>query len=325
MTDSPMNLFPALIPVPASSQSRAPPAKTRAQMDREAEEAFAKFSTLFSPATPHASPTLGPLSLPEQPSSYPGYQMSPDSEFGAFVSVPATEDPLSLMTPGLSLPTPMQPAVRPRHLRATSESFLDQLDRGAAPKHDLLDELLMHEDDPLYWLKEQPRVPSPLPNDDDLLPSQKPNPYLTDSLSDLDFEYFASSQAKANPHRRSSSSSSYLRSPTRSPTVTVAPTLAPPLATPSTSADGASFDARASPARHAPARSTTLQDLRRQVGRLAPPPAPSTNTFCDSGGAINGPSLGATGSSLLIVNEWICSNELPALNIEFIRNVLINH
>ncbi|KAJ7658497.1 TLD-domain-containing protein [Mycena rosella] len=318
MSGSPIiDSFPALIPVPAaSSKSNATPAppatKTRVQIDREAEEAFDKFSTLFSPATPRASPVLDPLSLPEPiPSTYHASQMSPDSEFGSFVSVPAAQDPLSLLTPGvgLGLPPPMRPAsspqsaARPSHSRSTSQNFLDQFLQSAKPaetKHDLLDELLMHEDDPLYWLKDQSASASASATtststsspakDDDLLPSEKPNPYLTDSLSDLDFEFFASSShAKANPHRRSSSSSSHIRSPTRSPTATAAPTLAPPLASPSTSADAPGFDARART--HAPARSgsyASLATLSKTSGAkwvasflptaLSPPAAAVPNT-----------------------------------------------
>ncbi|KAJ7750876.1 TLD-domain-containing protein [Mycena metata] len=252
MSDSLMDSIPVLIPVSSSSKPSTPaplPVKTRAELDREAEEAFDKFSTLFSPATPRASPVLGPLFLPERSQEAVHLApQSPDSEFGSFVSVPAEQDPLSLMTPGLDLGTPMQPqpqpsAARPSHVRTPSQTFFDQFSKSAKDrtetKRGLLDELLMHEDDPLYWIKDQSTSKSspPSDDDDDLLPSEKPNKYMTDSLSDLDFEFFA-----AKPHRRSSSTSSHLRSPTRSPTVTAAPTLAPPLASTSTSADAPGFD-----------------------------------------------------------------------------------
>ncbi|KAJ6578770.1 TLD-domain-containing protein [Mycena vulgaris] len=267
MTDSPLDSIPVLVPVPASSRAPTPTpstTKTRAQLDREAEEAFNKFSTLFSPPTPRASPVLDPLSLPElAPSTDVAPPMSPDSEFGSFVSVPAAQDPLSLMTPGLGLVSPMQPEssaeapARPGNPRTVSQNFFDQFSQSAKDrtesKRDLLDELLMHEDDPLYWLKDQSASP---PKEDELLPSEKPNPYLTDSLSDLDYEFFASSHAKT-PHRRSSSSSSHIRSPiARSP-----PTLAPPLASSSTSADAPGFDVSPPPRHNAPARSNSYASL----------------------------------------------------------------
>ncbi|KAJ7271123.1 TLD-domain-containing protein [Mycena rebaudengoi] len=243
MSESPLNSIPVLVPT-SKSPTPTPPIKTRAQIDQEAEEAFNKFSTLFSPPTPRASPVLSPLFVPLQPPSAHAPEPSPDSEFGSFVSVPAEEDPLSsLMTPGLDLPPPLEATsasssgspTRPSHPRSTSQVFFDQFSQSAkertASQRGLLDELLQHEDDPLYWIKDKTSSEHAAEPEEDLLPSEKPNAYLIDSLSDLDFEFFASTRPKPptpTPHRRSSSSSSYLRSPTRSPTTTAAATLAPP-------------------------------------------------------------------------------------------------
>ncbi|KAJ7153463.1 TLD-domain-containing protein [Mycena crocata] len=296
MSDSPIDSIPVLIPIPASSKPPTPappPTKTRAQLDREAEEAFDKFSTLFSPPTPRASPELPPLALPVQTkpahAAHAAPQMSPDSEFGSFVSVPAAQDPLSLMTPGLDLPTPMQPesgssidsSSRPGHLRTASQNFFDQFSQSAKnrteTKRGLLDELLMHEDDPLYWIKDQftASTSSP-PAEDDLLPSQKPNSYLTDSLSDLDFDFFSSSHTKTTPHRRSSSTSSHLRSPTRSPTTPAAPTLAPPIASTFTSSDAPGFDLHSPSSGRMPTpRALTPVGLHPQHKHV--PPSPSTS------------------------------------------------
>ncbi|KAJ7161073.1 TLD-domain-containing protein [Mycena filopes] len=274
MSDSLIDSIPVLVPVSKPPTPAPPPAKTRAELDREAEEAFDKFSTLFSPTTPHASPVLGPLFVPERPphTAHLAPQPSPDSEFGSFVSVPAEQDPLSMMSPGLDLAAPIQPqssAARPSHARTPSQNFFDQFSQSAKDrtetKRGLLDELLMHEDDPLYWIKDQSASNPPDP-DDDLLPSERPNKYMTDSLSDLDFEFFAAKATPmATPHRRSSSSSSHLRSPTRSPTVTLAPTLAPPLASTSTSADAPGFDSLPSTStphkRSSPARSDSYASL----------------------------------------------------------------
>ncbi|KAJ7852961.1 TLD-domain-containing protein [Mycena leptocephala] len=255
MSDSLIDSIPVLIPVPASSKPPipTPPApKTRAQIDLEAEEAFDKFSTLFSPATPRASPVLDPLFLPEQPrATYEVPEMSPDSEFGSFMSVPAAEDPLSLLTPGLGLASPMQPestAARPGQPRTPSQTFFDEFSKSAKDrtetKRGLLDELLMHEDDPLYWIKDQSASTSSLqPDEDDLLPSEKPN---NDAAPKILVHLL------------------HLRSPTRSPTVTAAPTLAPPLASTSTSADAPGFDFpfNASPSsRGAPPRSNSYASL----------------------------------------------------------------
>ncbi|KAJ7730243.1 TLD-domain-containing protein [Mycena maculata] len=305
MSDSPIDSIPdfksipALIPIPISSKpsTPAPPAtKSRAELDREAEAAFDKFSTLFSPPTPHASPVLGSLSLPGHSaltdSAY-GAPMSPDSEFGSFVSVPAAQDPLSLLTTVPSAITPADSSSRPGHLRTTSQTFFQEFSQSAKDrtetKRGLLDELLMHEDDPLYWVKDQST--SPPPPEDDLLPSEKPNSYLTDSLSDLDYEFFTSGQPKTTPHRRSSSSS-HLRSPTRTNTTS---TLAPPLASTSTSADAPGFDhPHASPVRvSSPAHSSyaSLATLSKSAGAkwvssflpTAPSPAsasvPNTSMF----------------------------------------------
>ncbi|KAJ7607490.1 TLD-domain-containing protein [Roridomyces roridus] len=246
MSDSPINTIPVLVPTKLGSARPVTPAPTRAEPDREAEAAFDKFSTLFLPPTPRASP-LDPLFLP--PESEPQVQsaapISPDSEFGAFVSVPSAQDPLARLTPDpFGEPAQTKTETRPGHLRTASQTFFDQFSQSAKDRTEtkrvLLDELLMHEDDPLYWLKDEPEtIPPPPPPEDDLLPSEKPNKYLTDSLSDLDFDFFTSSQA--TPHRRSSSSSSHIRSPMRSPTLTLAPTLAPPIASSSTSADAPGY------------------------------------------------------------------------------------
>ncbi|KAJ7858705.1 TLD-domain-containing protein, partial [Mycena olivaceomarginata] len=81
--------------------------------------------------------------------------------------------------------------------------------------------------------------------------------------------FFSSGQLKtAEPHRRSSSASSHLRSPTRAPS---APVLAPPVASTGTSADAPGFDLLSSsssssissstPARVLPARSNSYASL----------------------------------------------------------------
>ncbi|KAK0184716.1 TLD-domain-containing protein [Armillaria mellea] len=57
---------------------------------KDTEEWIDRFATLFSPPTPRASPTNSPPPLPQFDEP-----RSPDTEFGAFVSVPPSQDPLA--------------------------------------------------------------------------------------------------------------------------------------------------------------------------------------------------------------------------------------
>ncbi|KAJ7054693.1 TLD-domain-containing protein [Mycena amicta] len=257
MADSTLDAFPALVPTRA------------AQKDQEAEQAFDKFANLFLPPTPRASPVPTPLALSAPPPQTPQSTMaaSPDSEFGSFVSVSATQDPLSSSLAGFDPFTPIEAESGPSSVSVFEKTVKDR----AETNRGLLDELLMHEDEPMYWLNEQPQqaqssspqlqshsTPQPPPPplsfdnqhyEEDPLPSQKHNKWMTESLSDLDFDFFASLPPQQQPslppkpHRRSSSHSS-VHSATRSPTQTSARTLAPPLASTSTSEDAPGFELR---------------------------------------------------------------------------------
>ena len=132
-----------------------------------------KFATLFSPATPHATPTssprLHPISrLPHPPplSRHSELLDSPDSDLRSFVSVAPAHDPLSLMSTAASpvplstMTTPQINAQEPTRTIIPSSSmiFFDKFTEEAKRasernKKGYLDELLLHEDDPLYWLK----------------------------------------------------------------------------------------------------------------------------------------------------------------------------
>ncbi|KAF7321136.1 Zn(2)-C6 fungal-type domain-containing protein [Mycena chlorophos] len=274
MSKSPLDAFPALVPTPAPSPSPTP---TRVRSDRE-EEAFDKFANLFLPPTPRASPVPSPppLTLPVVPPSSASIA-SPDSEFGAFVSVSPTEDPLSA---SLAAFDPFTPVEAPA---SGLEEFSHSVQNRAETNRGLLDELLNHEDEPMYWLNESrhttqpqpvsaPQPPISLNDEHDLLPSQRPNKWMTDSLSDLDFDFFTSPQTPhppspdpQQPHRRSSSHSSTLRSPVHSPSFTSARTLAPPLASNSTSEDAPGFEHR-----HAtPSRSNSYAALASSLSKSA--------------------------------------------------------
>jgi hypothetical protein len=129
--------IPPLIPLPANSETRS--------TARDNDEDI--FATLFSPATPRASPTLE--SAPFEPIRPVRHNRtaSVDSEFGSFVSVPSTEDPLYQLTQD---PTPFTPV--------KNFEFFDQFTENAKAaternKMGILDELLQHEMDPASFLR----------------------------------------------------------------------------------------------------------------------------------------------------------------------------
>ncbi|KAK0470975.1 hypothetical protein IW261DRAFT_1344989, partial [Armillaria novae-zelandiae] len=106
-----------------ASPTRAPPQDTEEWVDR--------FATLFSPPTPRASPTNTPAPLLQFDSP-----RSPDSEFGAFVSVLPSQDPLTT-TP--FPPTDAEPS--------TQHMFFSEAIRAhERNKQEVLDELLHNED-----------------------------------------------------------------------------------------------------------------------------------------------------------------------------------
>ncbi|KAL1731238.1 TLD-domain-containing protein [Schizophyllum commune] len=115
------------------------------------EAAFDKFATLFSPATPRASPTpegKAAMNAPPVAQRRPPPIATADSEFGSFVTVSANEDPLSFISSSPS----------PNHTRANpSLDFFDAFGREAKEasernKRQVLDELLLHDSDPLSFL-----------------------------------------------------------------------------------------------------------------------------------------------------------------------------
>ncbi|EMD32723.1 hypothetical protein CERSUDRAFT_108566 [Gelatoporia subvermispora B] len=132
--------FPPLIPLPDDTQG--PPNEDKDDI----------FSTLFSPPTPRASPTPAGVHTSSSPVlRAPRHTRSDstDSEFGAFVSVSSTEDPLR--SAGLDDDdTPMTPL--------QNVNFFDRFAQDAKAaaeknKRGVLDELLEHQDDPLYWVQ----------------------------------------------------------------------------------------------------------------------------------------------------------------------------
>lgn len=136
---------------PASPQPPSDQTQSRKDGQDEREDLFA---TLFSPPTPPASPfpTLVPDSTAvasftkSNPSKHPRRFSTSSNEFGSFVSVPAKEDPLcadhQAVFPSTSPPDGLQ----------FFDHFTDHAAKSNAQKSQVLDELLLHQDDPLYWV-----------------------------------------------------------------------------------------------------------------------------------------------------------------------------
>ncbi|KIK92085.1 hypothetical protein PAXRUDRAFT_595630 [Paxillus rubicundulus Ve08.2h10] len=184
---TPLPSIPPLVPLPSRSRAQAssssgpsPPKKSQLS-----ESDIHRFATLFSPVTPPATPTL--TSIGHSPFAAilarPGHQRrrthgSADSDFGAFVSVPPSQDPLSLdfdFAPSDAV-APFAPAPhstslafvspQPGYLGNSSLNYFDRFTSSAKTaaeqnKRDVLDELLEHQDDPLYFLNTSERTQTP--------------------------------------------------------------------------------------------------------------------------------------------------------------------
>ncbi|KAG2032388.1 TLD-domain-containing protein [Suillus americanus] len=164
-----------LIPLPSYDHTRRPSQMPIAQPQPisprinplDAAE-IDRFATLFSPATPPATPT--PVVRDQPPTTRPQHNRnrapSVDSDFGAFVSVPATQDPLSLDFPVIE-PVALK-SRGPAITGNASLHYFDQFTSSAKTASEqnrrvVLDELLDHEDDPLYFLRSHNQPPlSPL-------------------------------------------------------------------------------------------------------------------------------------------------------------------
>ncbi|KAG5637154.1 hypothetical protein H0H81_005598 [Sphagnurus paluster] len=207
-----------------------------------------KFATLFSPATPRASPTpesmsgkYGPIPARPLPRPRSVRRDTSDSDFGDFVSVSASEDPL-----GSFEFEEATAAVADRSSKGSN--FFDKFAQDAKAaadrnKHNVLDELLMHEDDPLYWLKDEGKIGG---DDTTIQPDKSSPPDLTGApeiplsdpsspLNDLDHDFFTTKPSsntlnEPRPHHPHRNTTRPDHSPTRSSTLALPATLAPPLA-----------------------------------------------------------------------------------------------
>jgi len=156
---SPLNTISPLIPVPPSNESPVPPPNKTDLNDI--------LATLFAPLTPPASPlpngssSSSIFSHPPNPRPRVGSisaASSTDSDFGAFVSVPASEDPLAPPSSSGASP-PRSPAAH--RLSVSAGFFAEARAATARNQQGLLAELLEHEDDPMYWHE---HAPSPSPS-----------------------------------------------------------------------------------------------------------------------------------------------------------------
>ncbi|KAH9958122.1 hypothetical protein BC827DRAFT_616866 [Russula dissimulans] len=153
---SSLNSISPLIPLPPSNRSPVP-RPNKLDLDD-------LLATLFAPVTPPASPlpngsssSSSIFSHPPNPLPRVGSISATDSDFGAFVSVPASEDPLA--PPSLSEAS--SPRSPPAHrLSASAGFFAEARAATARNQQGLLAELLEHEDDPMYW-HERASSPSP--------------------------------------------------------------------------------------------------------------------------------------------------------------------
>ncbi|KAI9457383.1 TLD-domain-containing protein [Boletus coccyginus] len=137
-----------LAPKPLRPQDPDTPALSEADIDR--------FATLFSPATPPATPTL--TSKEEPPPVRPAArsrgttQGSSDSEFGAFVSVPPSQDPLTHDADRTAQPRRVSSGPGNHSLIYFDQFTASAKTAADRQKREVLDELLQHQDDPMYFL-----------------------------------------------------------------------------------------------------------------------------------------------------------------------------
>lgn len=169
------------------SQPRMPPGNGTPILDD-------LFATLFSPATPPASPiqlasSSSIFSLPvsnPRPRGSSITAVSPaDSDFGAFVSVPASEHPLAQLSLGEASPSRPLPG---HPLSVSAEFFAEARAATARNQQGFLAELLEHEDDPMYWHEHTSPSPSAsaVPSDATAPHPLQPQPQPTpDSVVDL--------------------------------------------------------------------------------------------------------------------------------------------
>ena len=216
------------------------PSSSSFQADHH-DAAFDKFATLFSPSTPRASPILGPVPDPVQ--QVVAKLVSHSRASGStpeFVSVSSSEDPLGTSPGSLLLQAPQLPSANTSDKRNSTLSFFEQFGENARAavdkkRHGLLEELLMHEDDPLYWLATEDGSPphsNDIPDATDNTQEHSPEPDSAISLLDVDDNFFTSNLVFNHPISSSAPTGyDHRPSPSRSPSLRLPPVrAAPPVA-----------------------------------------------------------------------------------------------
>lgn len=117
------------------------------------------FDNLFSDI-PLSKPIFIPAKSSERMkrNDLPHSPASANSDFGAFVSVPPSMDPLQQPLVDMDTQTTMSSAYH--HQGSPTSDFFERFAVGAKERSEknerrVLDELLEHEDDPLYWIDSQ--------------------------------------------------------------------------------------------------------------------------------------------------------------------------
>ena len=174
--------FEPLIPLPSTSTSPSGNQTARTSQHKPQDESdIDRFAALFNPQTPPASPNLKPI-FPDSKPTTTNHSHTPiqtqnsnlghakqvslstpsstGSDFGFFVSVPPAQDPLSESmfptspTTGLQVISDSSRTLTPKPSLNFFEQFIeDAKERNAGRGKGYLDELLKHEDDPLYWVR----------------------------------------------------------------------------------------------------------------------------------------------------------------------------
>ena len=175
----------------SSTSPRLPSGQAQLGED-ERDEKEDLFATLFSPPTPPASPfplqtfrTSAATSNAKPQSSAHSRRFSTSSnEFGSFMSVPAIDDPLYAEHQPAFSPIPPTTGLE------FFDQFTDHAAKSNAQKRQVLDELLLHEDDPLYWVNDtsDPGPDAPETDINQLQPSHPPVPPIPEEPSSSDLQ-----------------------------------------------------------------------------------------------------------------------------------------
>lgn len=177
--DKPKPSMAPLIPLPTDSPS---PVQDQMSLYQPTHDPYSPIFSSFHQHIPHKEegPSSADLIRLDSTSTRRSLESTTDSEFGSFVSVRSSEHPLNFSdedetshnhasTSTSHNHTSPPFSAQSNHVPTLSQEFFQGArERTKANEHRVLDELLDHEDDPLYWL-DAPKPPQnsrePSPND----------------------------------------------------------------------------------------------------------------------------------------------------------------